>query len=73
MENKEFNLKAELKSIGLNLKTFANIVELKPNTVSRWVRGEIATPKWVKPFIINYRKAQKLDYLSSEICNCNNL
>ena len=74
MENKEnFNLKSELKSIGMSLTAFANVVELSPNTVSRWARGEILTPKWVKPFIVNYKKAEMLDNLALHAHNFNKL
>ncbi|EJF07721.1 Helix-turn-helix protein [Thiovulum sp. ES] len=52
-----FDLKFELKNLGLNLTSFANEVQLSPNTVSRWARGEVQIPKWVKPFIINYKKS----------------
>jgi transcriptional regulator with XRE-family HTH domain len=63
---KDFDLKAELKSLGMTLSDFAKEVHLAPNTVSRWSRGEIEIPKWVRPFIVNYRKAKKLDELANE-------
>ncbi len=69
----EFDLKAELKALGMTLTDFANLVELSPNTVSRWARGEINIPKWVQLFITNYRKAKMLDTLALEAFNFNKL
>jgi transcriptional regulator with XRE-family HTH domain len=59
--SEEFNLKAELKSIGMTQKDFAEYVEINQNTVSRWVRGDLPLPKWVERLIENYKKAQILD------------
>jgi transcriptional regulator with XRE-family HTH domain len=64
LNESQFDLKAELKAVGMNLTDFANIVDLSPNTVSRWVRGEINTPKWVRLFVINYQKAKLFDDLA---------
>ena len=61
MNNQEFNLKAELKSIGMSQKDFAEYTEVNQNTVSRWFRGNLPMPKWVSLLILNYKKAKILD------------
>ena len=53
-----FDLKAELKSIGMTQKDFAEYVEINQNTVSRWVRGDLPLPKWVKRLIENRKKVK---------------
>jgi transcriptional regulator with XRE-family HTH domain len=70
-ENSKFDLKAELKSIGMTQKEFADLIEIHKNTVSRWSRGEVPLPNWVKLFISNYKKAQLLDQVSMEVCKKN--
>ena len=72
-ESSKFDLKMELKSIGMSLSDFAKEIHLTPNTVSRWSRGEINIPKWVEPFLINYKKAKKLDELANEAYKFNKL
>lgn len=51
-----------LKSTGLNKKEFASLVNMSYGTVNAWgVEGRAEVPDWVKPFIENYLKAQKLE------------
>jgi transcriptional regulator with XRE-family HTH domain len=64
-----FNLKEELKSIGMTQKDFAKYIEFHTNTVSRWVRGEDEIPKWVKLLIEHYKKSKLFDELSVKINN----
>jgi DNA-binding transcriptional regulator YiaG len=64
-KEENFDLKAELKSIGMNQKDFAEYIEFHTNTVSRWVRKEIEIPKWVKLFITHYKKSKLFDELKS--------
>jgi transcriptional regulator with XRE-family HTH domain len=57
----KFDLKSELKSIGMTQKEFAEFTNVNQNTVSRWIREDLPMPKWVKLLIENYRKAKVLD------------
>jgi len=59
--NKEFNLKAELKSIGITQREFAEYIDVHITTVSRWIRNELTTPKLVKLVLENQRKAKLFD------------
>ena len=61
MENREFNLKTELKSIGMTQKDFAEYTDVHITTVSRWIRNELTTPKLVKLVLENQRKAKLFD------------
>jgi len=56
-----FDLKAELKSIGMTQKDFANYIDVHITTVSRWIRGELETPKLVKLVLENQKKAKLFD------------
>jgi len=56
-----FDLKAELKSIGMTQKDFANYIDAHITTVSRWIRGELETPKLVKLVLENQKKAKLFD------------
>ncbi len=58
---KEFDLKAELKALGMTQKDFAKYTEINHNTVSRWITGDLLMPKWVERLIENYKKAKTLD------------
>ena len=62
----EFDMKNELKSIGMTQKEFADLIEIHKNTVSRWSRGDLPLPHWVKLFISNYKKAQLFDEFDSK-------
>jgi hypothetical protein len=67
-ESEKFDLKAELKSIGMTQKDFAELTDFHLNSVGRWVRGEVPIPKWVIVLIENYRKAKLLEQVSKEVC-----
>ena len=61
-ENKtDFDLKAELKSLGMTQKDFAEYIDVHITTVSRWIRGEIEIPKIVKILLENQKKARLFD------------
>jgi transcriptional regulator with XRE-family HTH domain len=59
--NRNFDLKAELKSLGMTQKDFAEYVDVHITTVSRWIRGELEIPKMVKILLKNQKKAQLFD------------
>ena len=61
MSEDSFDLKAELKSIGMTQKDFANYIDVHITTVSRWIRGELETPKLVKLVLENQKKAKLFD------------
>ncbi len=42
----EYNLKEEIKKLGMTQKGFAENIGVGENTVGNWVRGVIATPPW---------------------------
>ena len=69
---KNYNLKQEIKDLGMTQKGFAEDIGVNQNTVTTWVNGSVPVPKWVKPFIVNYRKAKTLDLLLNELENINN-
>ena len=66
-ENSKFDLKAELKSIGMTQKDFAQHIDKSVFTITRWVRGELAVPKLVKLYIDTYKKAKILEQLQINV------
>jgi len=57
-ENKTpYDLKSEIKNIGMNQKEFAGMIDIHINTVSQWVRGINEIPTWVKLLIYHYRRS----------------
>ena len=61
MENKEFDLKAELKSIGMTQREFAKHIKKTTSTINRWAIGEVKIPQVVKLYIKAYKKNQFCD------------
>ena len=61
MSEKSFDLKAELKSIGMTQKDFAEHIDKNINTISRWVKNEIEVPKVIRLYIETYKKSKILD------------
>jgi transcriptional regulator with XRE-family HTH domain len=59
----KFDLKSELKSIGMTQKEFAEFTDVHVNSVGKWVRGNLPTPTWVKLLIKYYKKSQALNEL----------
>jgi len=66
-ESKEFNLKTELKSIGMTQKEFSKHIKRTANTVNRWVKGEVEIPEVIKLYIQAYKKAKLYDQISLKI------
>lgn len=68
--NKEEFIK-KLKELNLTIKDFSQISNISYSTISNWGYSSnekvIPVPNWVEPFLINYEKARKYDYLSKEI------
>jgi transcriptional regulator with XRE-family HTH domain len=63
----EYNLKQEIKKLGMTQKGFAEHIGVNQNTVTTWVNGSVPMPKWVKLFINYFEKAKTLDNLIDEL------
>ncbi|GEM_PF-2786406 len=63
MNESQFDLKAELKSLGMTQKEFGDLTGFHLNSVGRWVRKEIEIPKWVIVLITNYKKVKLCEQL----------
>jgi transcriptional regulator with XRE-family HTH domain len=61
VKEESFDLKSELKNLGMTQKYFSEYIDVHITTVNRWVRGELETPKVVKILLQNYKKAKLFD------------
>jgi transcriptional regulator with XRE-family HTH domain len=66
-KEENFDLKAELKSIGMTQKDFAEHIKRTPNTINRWVKGEVEIPEIIKLYLQSYRKAKLYDEITFKI------
>ena len=70
MEKEQFQ--ARLKELELGKQEFSEISKVPYSTVTNWgvLRDgkPMPIPHWVEPFLDYYEKAQKLEYVMSEIC-----
>lgn len=61
-----------LKQLHLGKQDFSEISKVPYSTVTNWgvLRDgkPMIIPNWVEPFLDYYEKAQKLEYVMSEIC-----
>ena len=64
---KEYDLKAEIKSLSMNQIEFAEMLNLHINAISQWVRGINPTPQWVKVFIFHYKRSMLFDELKDKV------
>jgi transcriptional regulator with XRE-family HTH domain len=62
-----YNLKQEIKKLGMTQKGFAEHIGVSENSVSTWVRGETPIPVWLPNFIHYYKKSKLLDELKEKI------
>lgn len=71
MEKEQFQ--ARLKKLDLGKQEFSEISRVPYSTVTNWgvLRDgkPMPIPNWVEPFLDYYEKAQKLEYVMSEICS----
>jgi len=67
MANEDFDLKNEIKKLGLTQKEFAEIAGIHTNTVTQWIKGLREMPEWVIKFIQYYKKAKILDELDKKL------
>jgi len=58
----EYNLKEEIKKLGMTQKGFAEHIGVAEVTVGTWVRGDTDTPKWVKLLIELLHKEVKFEH-----------
>ncbi|QKJ22309.1 helix-turn-helix domain-containing protein [Poseidonibacter lekithochrous] len=68
----KFDFNYRLKELGLTLRDFSDISNVSYSTINNWGfekddGKKIAIPVWVEPFLDNYEKAKKYDYLKKEI------
>jgi len=64
---KDFDLKLEIKKLGLTQKEFAEIVGIHQNTITQWIKGIREMPEWIIKFIHYYKKAKILDELDKKL------
>lgn len=65
MNKTNFNIL--LKEANLSKKEFSEIVELSSITVNGWGGNDKPIPSWVKSWLENYIKANKLDTIVSVV------
>lgn len=44
----KYNLKQEIKSLGMTQKEFAKHIGMHEETISKWVRGAVEIPRYLK-------------------------
>lgn len=64
-----YDLKQEIKKLGMTQKAFAENIGVAENTVSQWVRGVIDTPKWVYRIIELLHKEKDYEQAKAIFCN----
>lgn len=57
----DYNLKQEIKKLGMTQKGFAEHIGVGEQTVGQWVRGVVPVPKWVNLLIDLLHKEKKLN------------
>ena len=62
--DKEFNLKEEIKNLGMTQKEFAKHIDKNVHTITRWIKQDIPLPTIVVLYIEAYKKAILFDKLS---------
>ena len=67
MMDNTFNLKKEIKKLGLSQKEFAQIAGIHPNTITQWINGNREMPEWIIKFIEYYKKAKLLDEIDKKL------
>lgn len=63
-----YDLKQEIKKLGMTQKGFAEYIGVSENAVGKWVRGEILTPKWVPLLISLMHKAKDYEQAKAIFC-----
>jgi transcriptional regulator with XRE-family HTH domain len=64
----DYNLKEEIKSLGMTQKEFAEYVGVSVDAVSKWVRGEVRVPKWVTILIPLLHKEKAYEQAKAFFC-----
>ena len=69
MSEQSFDLKAELKAIGMTQKDFAKHIDKTTSTINRWALGEVEIPKVIKLYIEAFKKVKICDEFSANLIN----
>jgi transcriptional regulator with XRE-family HTH domain len=64
-----YNLKQEIKKLGMTQKSFAEDIGVGENTVGNWVRGVIETPPWAKRLVELLRIEKDFNNAKKIFCN----
>lgn len=69
-----YDLKQEIKKLGMTQKAFAENIGVGENTVGNWVRGIVETPKWVSRIVELLHKEKAYEEAKRAFCqNSTNL
>jgi len=68
-QENSFNLKAEIKNLGMTQKDFAKHIDRNIQTITRWVQGQVEIPKIVILYIEAYKRSKLLESILFEIKN----
>ena len=60
----DYDLKAEIRSLGMTQKEFSEHIDKSLPTIARWIKQEAPLPKLIILYIEAYKKAKILDTLS---------
>ena len=63
-----YNLKQEIRNLGMTQKGFAKHTGMSEDAVGKWVRGEIDMPKWVPLVIRLLHKEYAYDRAKEYFC-----
>lgn len=64
----DYDLKQEIKKLGMTQKEFARNIGVGENTVGNWVRGVIDTPRWVYRIIELLHKEKDYEEAKKFFC-----
>ncbi len=62
-----YDLKQEIKKLGMTQKAFAEYIGVGEQTVGQWVRGVVPTPKWTRILIRLLEQEKRLKEAKSTL------
>ena len=65
--SEEYDLKAEIRNIGMTQREFAKHIDKSVHTITRWIKQDLKLPKLVILYIESYKKSKLLENLSIHI------
>jgi transcriptional regulator with XRE-family HTH domain len=65
----DYDLKREIRKLGMTQKEFAKNIGVAENTVSQWVRGVIDTPRWTIRIVELLHKEKRYEEAKKLFCN----